>query len=61
MKFNKVFSELFSNEFSLESEYIKQNIPITVKHKKCGYKFNILHKVLVEIKAVFAQSAIHLL
>ena len=42
MKFNKVFSELFSNEFSLESEYIKQNIPITVKHKKCGYKFNIL-------------------
>lgn len=42
MKFNEVFSELFSNEFSLESEYIKQNIPITVKHKKCGYKFNIL-------------------
>lgn len=42
MKFNKVFSELFSNEFSLESEYIKQNIPITIKHKKCGYKFNIL-------------------
>lgn len=42
MKFNEVFSELFSNEFSLESVYIKQNIPITVKHKKCGYKFNIL-------------------
>ena len=42
MKFFDVFSELFSNEFTLESEYIKQNIPIKIKHKECGYEFSIL-------------------
>ena len=42
MKCFDVFSELFSNEFTLESEYIKQNIPIKIKHKECGYEFSIL-------------------
>lgn len=42
MNFFDVFSELFSDEFTLESEYIKQDIPIKIKHKNCGYEFDIL-------------------
>ena len=43
MKFNEVFSELFSNEFSLESEYIKQNISTQYVYVRyMGPKFAIV-------------------
>lgn len=50
MKFFDLFSEMFSDEFTLENDYIKNNIPISIKHK-CGYKFEILPSSILRNKS----------